>query len=73
MSLIDLHVDLREVNKQLKRIADALERAYPPPEAYKGEPAEAGEAVTLREPHPWPGGDYWDEYDPRTNNRLPEE
>ena len=29
MNLVELHVDLKETNRQLTRIADALDRAFP--------------------------------------------
>lgn len=68
MTLLEIHVDLKEVAKGLGRIADVLERAYPAPEV--GAPIVESDFTNVSElsPRPWPGGDAWEEYDPKQSS-----
>lgn len=67
MTLLEITVDLKEVAKELKLIREALERISLPPSAYEGEPIVEGDFTNVSEvsPRPWPGGEAWEEYDPK--------
>ena len=68
MTLLEIRVDLKEVAKELKRIANVLERMYPPLE--EGAPIMESDFTNVSEisPRPWPGGDAWEEYDPKRSD-----
>lgn len=68
MTLLEIRVDLKELAKELRLIRQALERAWPAPE--EGTPVVEDDFTNVSDfaPRPWPGGDAWEEYDPKQSS-----
>jgi len=53
MSLIELHPDFSAIREQLVRIADALDRAFPPPASREVLPVTRDDMIQISDAQLW--------------------